>query len=136
MDISVSEQRGRVPVMVLQPHGELDSFTYRDLMSKVREVYEAGARDILLDLSDTPHISHAGIMALHNIAAIMRGDKLAEPDSGLDAIYAVTEDPRCGCQKHVKLLNPQSEVDKMLELERYKRFLETYTDLETAIASF
>jgi hypothetical protein len=136
MDISVFEQRGRVSVIVLQPHGDLDSSTYRDLMTKVREIYEAGARDILLDLSDTPHISYSGIVALHNIAAMLRGDRLTEPDSGFDTIYAITEDPGCGFQKHVKLLNPQSEVDQMLELEWYNRFLEIYTDREAAIASF
>ena len=136
MDISVFKQRGRVSVIVLQPHGDLDRSTYQDLMAKVREVYEAGARDILLDLSDIPHISYSGIVALHNIAAMLRGDRLTEPDSGFDTIYAITEDPGSGFQKHIKLLNPQSAVDQMLELERYNRFLEIYTDREAAIASF
>jgi hypothetical protein len=136
MNVTVFKEQGRVPVTVLQPHGNLDTSTYRDLMTRARKVYKEGARDILLDLSETPHMSYSGIMALHNIAAMLRGDKLTEPDSGRDAIYAITGDQSRGLQKHFKLLNPQSDVDKMLEMQRYKRFLKVYTDLGAAITSF
>ena len=137
MNVTVLKEQGRVPVTVLRPHGSLDNSSYRDLMTKVREVCAEGIQYILLDLSDTPKLSYSGLMALHNIAAMLRGDQLTEPDSGWDEIYAISEDQSRGLQSHLKLLNPQPDVDKLLEMERYKqRFLEVHTDLETAIASF
>ena len=137
MKVTVFKEQGRVPVTVLQPHGNLDDFSYRDLIVKAREVCTEGIQYILLDLSDTPHISYSGLMALHNIAAMLRGDQLTEPNSGWDEIYAITSDHRCGPQPHLKLLNPQPDVDHLLEMEKYKqRFLEVHTDLETAVASF
>ena len=137
MKITVLKEQGRVPVTVLQPHGSLDDSSYRDLMVKVREVCAEGIQYILLDLGDTPQISYSGLIVLHNIAAMLRGDQLTEPDSGWDEIYAISEDPSRGLQPHFKLLNPQPDVDKLLEMERYKqRFLEVHTDLETAVASF
>lgn len=138
MKVTVLKEQGRVPVTVLQPHGSLvDASSYKDLMTKMREVCAEGIQYILLDLSDTPKISYSGLMALHNIAAMLRGDRLTEPDSGWDEIYAITEDQRRGMQSHLKLLNPQPDVEKLLEMERYKQhFLEIHTDLETAIASF
>ena len=41
-----------------------------------------------------------------------------------------------GFQQHLKLLNPQPRVDRVLEMVGFKRFLEVYTDLDTAVASF
>jgi anti-anti-sigma regulatory factor len=136
MEITVYQAQGRVPVTVLQPHGDLDASTYRDLISKAKEVYDAGTQDILLDLSDTPYLSSSGLVALHSIAVMLRGEKPPDPESGWGAFRSMDRDKDLGLQQHFKLLNPQPDVDKVLEMAGFKRFLEVFTDLEKAIASF
>jgi anti-anti-sigma regulatory factor len=39
-------------------------------------------------------------------------------------------------QSHLKLLNPQPRVDRVLDTVGFKQFLGIYTDLEAAVASF
>ena len=136
MSIDVSQKQGRVLVTILQPHGELDASNFQTLIDKAQKVYQAGARDILLDLGDTPYMSSAGLVALQSIAALLRGEKPADPEAGWGAFRAVDRDREIGFQPHFKLLNPQPRVDRVLEMVGFKRFLEIYTDLETAVSSF
>lgn len=136
MEITVYQVQGRVSVTVLQPHGDVDASNYRDLIAKAQEVCNAGAQDILLDLSDIPFVSSAGLVALHSIARMLRGEQPPDPESGWEAFRAIRRDRDRGPQQHLKLLNPQPRVDKVLETAGFKRFMEVYTDLETAIASF
>jgi len=136
MEITVYQAQGRVPVTVLQPQGDLDASNYRDLIAKAKEAYDAGARDILLDLSHTPYLSSSGLVALHSIAVMLRGEKPPDLESGWGTFRSIDRDKDLGLQQHFRLLNPQPDVDKVLEIAGFKRFLEVFTDLNTAVASF
>lgn len=136
MGITVHQAKGKAPVTVLQPHGDLDASNFRDLIAKAKEAHSAGARDILLDLSDTPYMSSSGLVALHSIATMLRGETPPDLESGWGTFRSIDRDKDLGPQQHFKLLNPQPEVDKVLEMAGFKRFIEVYTDLETAVASF
>ena len=136
MDITVSQVEGRVPVTVLKTHGDLDASNYQDLIAKAQEVYDDGAHDILLDLSDTPYMSSSGLVALQSIAALCRGEQVPDLEEGWGTIRAIDRERDAGLQPHLKLVNPQPRVDRVLEMVGFKRFLEIYADLDTAIASF
>ena len=134
MEITHSQAQGRVPIMVLQPHGNLDATNYQTLIAKGREVVKAGARDILIDLSQVPYTSSAGLVALHSIAKLLRG----EPSSadGWEAIRSIHRESGQGLQQHVKLLNPQPNVNRVLEMAGLKQYFEVYADLAAAVAAF
>jgi anti-anti-sigma regulatory factor len=136
LNIAVLQFQGKVPVTVLRPDGDLDASNYQDLIAKAREVYRAGARDILLDLSDTPYVSSSGLVALQSMAALLRGEEPADPEAGWEAFRAVHRDRDLGFQQHFKLLSPQPRVERLLDMVGFNRLLEVYTDLRTAIASF
>jgi anti-anti-sigma regulatory factor len=136
MDIRVSQVQARVPVWVLQPHGELDASTYQALIAEAQGAYDQGARDILLDLSDVPYISSSGLVALQSIAALLRGEGPPNPEEGWGAFRAIDRDRDAGIQPHLRLLNSQPRVDRVLEMVGFKRFLAVYTDQDEALASF
>ena len=136
MDITVSTQQGTVPVTVVQPHGDVDASNYSQLISKVEELRSAGARDFLLDLSDVPFMSSAGLVALHSIANLLRGEKVADPQSGWTALKSIDRSKEAGLQKHVKLLNPQQYVADTFDKAGFTQFFEIFTDLNKAVASF
>jgi anti-anti-sigma regulatory factor len=136
LELEVSHAQGRVPVTVLRLRGELDASNYRDLISLAQETCAAGARDVLLDLTDLTHMSSSGLVTLQVMAALVRGDELPDPESGWAAIRSIHHAQDAGFQAHLKLLNPQPRVDRMLDMVGFKRYLEVYTDREAAIASF
>ena len=136
MDISVSQAQGSVPVAVLKLAGELDGQNYQDLIAKAQEVYKAGSRDVLLDLSDLTYISSAGLVALHSVALLLRGEELPDTEGGWSAYRSMGRSTEAGVQKHIKLLNPREGVKSVLEMVGFERVFEVYTDLDQAVKSF
>jgi len=136
MNVTVTQADGSVPVTILHTHGDLDASSYKGLIAAAGTAFDGGARDILLDLSDTPYMSSSGLVALQSIAALARGETPPDPGAGWEAFHAIDRDREGGLQAHFKLLNPQPRVDRVLEMSGFKRFLEVYTDLEAAVASF
>lgn len=136
-NITTSQVQGRVPVTILRPHGPLDAGYYRELIVKAEELYQAGTRFIILDMSDVPSVSISGMVALHGIAALLRGEAPLDPEAGWATLHAVTGDLATGgLQARFKLLNLQPQVEQLLTQAGVKCFLAIYSDLETAVASF
>lgn len=136
MTITIDQAQGKVPVTILGVQGDLDASNYQDVIDSATQAYEAGARNVLFDMSDIKFMSSSGIVALHSIALLMRGKELPDPEYGWEAFRTLDRDRESGIQEHVKLLNPQPHVDRSLELTGLKQFFEIYTDLDTALASF
>lgn len=136
MEITVSTQQGSVPVTVVQPHGDVDASNYAELVSKIESLQKDGAKDFLLDLSDVPFMSSAGLVALHSIANMLRGEKVADVQAGWAALKSIDRSREAGLQKHVKLLNPQQYVAETFEKAGFTQFFEVFTDVKTAVAAF
>jgi anti-anti-sigma regulatory factor len=136
MEITVSKVPAKVPVTVLQPHGELDGSNYRELIARGQTAQKAGARYILLDLSDVPYVSSAGLVALHTIANLLRGGQPSDAASGWEALHAMRRDLGTGAQQCLKLCGVQSDVQRVLTLAGLTDFYEVYADQATALASF
>ncbi|MCK6624272.1 MAG: STAS domain-containing protein [Anaerolineae bacterium] len=136
MEITVKQAQGRVPVTILQTHGDLDASSFQALISKGKEVYDAGARNILLDMSDTAFMGSSGLAALHSLALLIRGDELPDLEAGWNVFHGIDRDRGSGLQQHLKLFNPQPQIQKVLEMSGLTQFFEIHTDLDAAIASF
>lgn len=136
MNISVSQATGRVPVTVIKLDGQLDGQNFQELISKAQELHGAGARDFLLDLSDLAYISSAGLVALHSVALMARGEELPDLEGGWSVYRSMGRTNEAGLQKHVKLLNPRSEIMSVLDMVGFSSVFEIYTDREEAVNSF
>jgi anti-anti-sigma regulatory factor len=136
MEITIKQVQGRVSVTVITTHGDLDASSYQQLIAKGQEAYAAGARDLLLDMSDTPFMGSSGLAALHSLALLMRGESTPDLEAGWDVFHAIDRDRDSGLQQHFKLLSPQAQVQRVLEMSGLTQFFEVHTDLETAVASF
>jgi len=136
MHITVDQAQARVPVTILAMHGDLDGSNYHEVIAKAKELYDAGARHLLIDMSDTPYMGSSGLVALHSIALMMRGEQPPDPESGWNAFHAIARDRDVGVQPYVKLLNPQPKVDRALQMAGMKPLFEIHSDMQTAVASF
>jgi anti-anti-sigma regulatory factor len=136
MNISASQATGRVPVAILGVQGDLDASNYQELIARATQLYRSGTKDILIDLGDTNFVSSSGLVALHSIALLLRGEQPPDPEGGWAAMRAVSEGLGSEKQQHIRLLSPQPKVDRTLEKAGLKEFFEIYTDRAAAIASF
>jgi len=135
MEIIVSQENGKVPVSVLHIKGDLDASSYLELVDTAQKLYNAGVRDLLLDLSDLAFISSAGLASLHIVTKMFRGEKTNTED-GWGTYRAIDRDRESGFQKNVKLLKPSPDVAQVLETVGFKQFFEIYADLDEAVQSF
>jgi anti-anti-sigma regulatory factor len=136
MNITSTLKQGRVPVTVLQLTGQLDGSNYLQLIEEGKRAYLSGVQDLLIDLSRLTFMSSAGIAAIHKVALIFRGMPMAEEESGWASYHAIDRDRGTEVQSHVKLLSPQADVAKTLEITGFGSLFETHSDLDTAVASF
>ncbi len=127
MEISVSQEHGRVPVTVMSIQGEINAETSDEFLAAVRQAYAGGACDLLLDLSQVTYISSWGIRALSEAYSMLRGRE----GQGHEAAAAPG-----GVSKHLKLLSPTTQVRKVLETAGLDMYLESFTDKKRAVAAF
>ena len=136
MEINISQEQGNAPVTVMKVSGQLDGQSYQSLIASAQEVVKGGAKNILLDLADLTFISSAGLVSLHVIALLTRGEALPDLEHGWAALKSVSKSRESGMQKHVKLLNPRPEVVNVLEMVGFSSFFEVFSDRRKALESF
>jgi anti-anti-sigma factor len=134
MEIKVSTENGRVPISVMHVDGNIDSSTFAAFQAKADELIKSGTRHILIDLSHAPFVSSSGLKAIHHIFNELRS---LNPDSNLTE-DEVKKGIGAGTYKspHLKLLNLSKETAISFKTAGFDMFLETYSDLKTAVASF
>ncbi len=136
MNISISQVQGSVPITVVKLDGRLDGQNYQELITKVQELYSAGACDFLMDLSDLNYISSSGLVALCSVAVLVRGEKLPNAEEGKAASRPIMRPPEAGTQKHVKFLNPRPEIMHIFDVVGLGTSFDIFTNLEAAVTSF
>ena len=136
MNISTSQAQGKVPVTVIKIDGQLDGQNYQELIMKAQELYNAGVCDFLLDLSNLTYISSSGLVALCTVALLARGEKLSNTGGGQPASRPLIHSTEAGTQKHVKLLNPRSEITHIFEMVGLATLFDVFMDLDEAVNSF
>ena len=132
MEITVTQEQGRVPVTVLQVAGRTDSVSADKFEKKVMEVIDAGARYLVLDLSKMPYISSAGLRVLQEIFNKLRS--VSGDESDKEMYRRINE----GTFKspHLKLIYPTKEVLEVLKMSGFDMLVSIEKDLKTAVASF
>jgi len=134
MEIKVSTENGRVPITVLHVDGNLDSSTYDKFQSTAKELINGGARYILIDLSHAPFVSSAGLRVIHALFNELRS---RNPDANLSD-EQMKKGISAGTYKspHVKLVNLSPETRTAFETSGFDMYIDTFTDMKAAIASF
>jgi anti-anti-sigma regulatory factor len=136
MNMIIEKTQGRVPVTILGLNGDLDASNFQEVIKKAKDIYSLGVCNLLLDMSQLNFLSSSGIVALHSIALIMRGDQPHNLEDGWSTFRAIREDKGPGKQEHVKLINPTPKIQETLHKTGMDAFFEIYFDWNSAVASF
>jgi anti-anti-sigma factor len=141
MKMSVTQNQIPTSVTILRLEGSLDSSNNENLVVEARNLFAAGVRDLILDLSKLTFISSAGLRAFHIIAQLFQSTSKAAQGESWDeyrwTVYNGTKPGQSrGIQEHVKLLSPTKEVREVLDLIGFSFIFEIFTDLNQATASF
>ena len=131
MEISVSLEQAKEPIAVMRLKGALDASNFLEVVDKAQEIYQKPARNLIIDLSEVPYISSAGLVAIHKIALLYSGvPQQVEENTRPDFTHS------SNARKHVRLLSPQPAVDQILETTGMKLFFKVFSNLDSALKSF
>ena len=115
-------------VAIIQLYGAMN---VKKFVTDAQKLYDAGTRNLVLDMSELTFIGSAGVSALQKIALVYCGEDQpttqTTPNESEDSVH---------CQEHIKLLNPNEAIQDVLDIVGLKSFFEIYTDLDEAVASF
>lgn len=134
MEISISIEQADQPVGVMRIRGNIDASNFVEVVTKAQEIYKNPARNLIIDLSQVPYISSAGLVAIHKIALLYSGVPQEVERGRAEVRPDFTHSSNA--RKHVRLLSPQPGVIQILETAGLKLFFKVFDDLESAIKSF
>ncbi len=121
-------------VAVLALDGELDASNFRELIAAGQRLYADGVRRLVLDIERLTYMSSSGIVALHSLTLVFRGQQPPDPEAGWSAIHAVSADATEGsAADQVRLAAPAPAIDSVLERTGLKRILPIYADRAAAL---
>ena len=123
MNISISEEQGRIPVTVFHVTGRINLGNADELTRRVQNSYQGGMRDLILDLSGVDSLTSAGLRAILIIMKLLNTDSRDNPSPGDKS-------------QHVKLLSPTEYVLITMKTAGFDRYLDIYESLPEALASF
>ena len=122
-------------IAVLELDGELDASNYRDLMGTGEQLYADGVRTLVLDLAKLEYMSSSGIVALHSLALVYRGEAPHDPDAGWEALHAAQADGEAGgSNDRLRLAAPSEAIDVVLERTGMGRLMPVFPDRAAALA--
>jgi anti-anti-sigma regulatory factor len=134
---STESVAARVPLTVLTLEGELDASNFESVVAEVRSLYVDGSRQLLIDLTGLTFLASSGLVALHSIILVMRGEVPSDPESGWDAFHTLGAEVSSGStQSEVQLCGPQPGVARVLSRTGLDRLFRIHPDRATAIAAF
>jgi anti-anti-sigma factor len=119
MEITISQEQGRVPVTVFHIDGRINLGNANELQAKGEEVYRHGTRNLIINLTEVESITSAGLRAILTIHKLLSGGTDQTPKS-----------------KHLKLVNPTPQVLRVLKTSGFASFLEIFENLPDAVGSF
>lgn len=129
---TVQVQDGNTPVTVFHVKGEINTQTYMQLQMAMKQAYDAGARNMVIDLTDVPYMSSAGLRLLSAMMKQLRSDAPQESND------AMSRGIRAGTftSPHLKLVNPSPLVMEVLHTSGLDMVLQIFRSVEDAVITF
>jgi anti-anti-sigma factor len=112
--VKITNVEGRVPITIFQLQDRVNLGNFSELEQTAKDAYEAGMRDLVIDLSQTPSLTSIGIRAIVVIHRLLSADK----------------------GKHLKLAGAIVPIREMLGIAGITQFIEMYDTVDEAVASF
>lgn len=132
MELSVEQPQADVSLIRVQ--GSVDGSNFRRLIDQAQQLYDAGTRRIILELSGCDYMSSSGLVALNAISKLLRGEQTPETENGWALLKTLDDMEGMPQSQQLALVAPTKRVDRVLDMAGMKTYLPVYPDTATALA--
>jgi len=133
MELSVEQPRADVSLIHVQ--GSVDGSNFRRLIDQAQQLYDAGQRRIILELSGCEYMSSSGLVALNAITKLLRGEQTPETENGWALLKTLDDMEGMPQSQQLALVAPTKRVDRVLDMAGMKTYLPIYPDTAAALAA-
>lgn len=133
MDITTDRPSPDLAVIGLA--GELDGSNFEQLIDAGRAARDGGAERIVLDLSGLTYMGSSGLVAIHSIALLLRGQEPTSPEDGWQAIHDLSAAPAEGLDGALTLAGPPPSVERVLDRSGMLGLFAVHPDRAAAVAA-
>lgn len=133
MDITTDRPAPDVEVIGLT--GELDGSNFEQVIAAGRTARDGGARRIVLDLSGLSYMGSSGLVAIHSIALLLRGQEPTSPEDGWQALHDIGSAAAARDQADLVLAGPPPAIERVLERSGMLGLVPVHTDRASAVAA-
>jgi hypothetical protein len=132
MDITTDQPSADLTVIGLT--GELDGSNFEQVIDAGRAACDGGARRIVLDLSGLTYMGSSGLVAIHSIALLLRGQEPPSPENGWQAIHDIGSASRDDSDEAVLLLaGPPASIERVLARSGMLDLFPVLADRDSAV---
>jgi anti-anti-sigma regulatory factor len=132
MDMDISQVQARVPVAILRLNERINLSNTEQLVEKAQEIFANGMRFLLIDLTNVPSMTSAGLRAIQTIYKIFG----SEPSSDIKDSTGEKMEGSFQKSAHLKLLNPNPDLRRILNLVGFDNYIEIHDDQQKALLAF
>jgi anti-anti-sigma regulatory factor len=132
--MEITTERATAGVAVIALDGELDGSNFDQVIDAGRAAHAAGARRVVLDLSNVTYMGSSGLVAIHSIALLLAGQEPTSPEDGWQAIHDINQSVGDG-DAGVLLAGPQGSVQRVLDRSGMAELFPVHLDRDSALAA-
>jgi anti-anti-sigma regulatory factor len=133
--MDITTDRPSADVAVIAPAGELDGSNFERLIEAGRAARDAGARRIVLDLSGLTYMGSSGLVAIHSIALLVRGQEPTSPEDGWQAIHDLGSAADGETDPGVVLAGAPPSIERVLDRSGMLGLFAVHPDRSSALSA-
>jgi anti-anti-sigma regulatory factor len=134
MDITTEQPSADVAVIGLT--GELDGSNFEQVIDAGRAARDGGARRIVIDLSGLTYMGSSGLVAIHSIALLLRGQEPTSPEDGWQAIHDLGSTAAAAdTEPAVVFAGPPPSIERVLDRSGMLGLFPVHADRASAVAA-
>jgi anti-anti-sigma factor len=118
LKITEEQVQAKVPITVFHLDGWLDAQSEEQLLGAARDAYEAGSRNLVLDLSEVDTLTSAGMRAIQKVYRL----------------YSPSSEP--SNMAPVKMCNAPPQIYHVLGITGFLQTIPNYESTQAALDSF
>jgi anti-anti-sigma regulatory factor len=133
MDITTEHPSTDVAVIGLT--GELDGSNFEQVIDAGRAARDAGAQRIVIDLAGLTYMGSSGLVAIHSIALLMRGQEPTSPEDGWQALHDLGTAAAGDTASGVVLAGPPPSIERVLDRSGMLGLFPVLADRDSAVTA-
>jgi len=133
--MDITTERPSPDVAVIGLTGELDGSNFEQVIDAGRAARDGGARRIVIDLSGLTYMGSSGLVAIHSIALLMRGQEPTSPEDGWQSIHDLGTAAAADGEPGVVLAGPPPSIERVLDRSGMLGLFPVHADRASAVAA-